>query len=377
MKKIISLILSMTMLTSAVSCSERKESATSDREILNYIGGYINDGALILGDEFIDLETMEYVSLCNIPNCNHMTSHCITEYIDARIPTIVDGCVYFFTDDSESIEKDGKADCHLTMRLMKYDYSDMKISTVYEFEGGNSESSTMVLGDEMYFIAGNGNPKYDEAGNISSFNSGGKATLFGINLKNEEVTNYGEVFDWEKYRKIYSGMHTNFIGKYGDELYMKVTLNSGVFTDMIVCFNLETKEFRELPEKRIVEAMDGKYIVCSAVNGNSEEYDVALTLQPCDYDLHIENLETGEVIDITEVEHSFASILDGKVWYDNKCYDIETGKTAEINDCDTTHVLGQYNDGWIINENDEETAHYEYRYISSEELEKIFNLQAV
>lgn len=373
MRKLYAMIICAALLCTGASCGEKKESdSSSDREILNYIGGYVTDGALILGDEFIDLETMETVSLCNIPNCNHMTSQCITEYTDGRIPTVVDGCAYFFTDSWERIEKDGKADHLLTMRLMKYDYSDMKISMVYEFEGGNSESSTMVIGDEMYFLSGNGNPKYDEAGNISSSNTGGKATLFSIDLKTEKVTNYGEVFDWEKYRKIYPGMNTYFMGKYGNELYMKVTFGNGIFTDMIVCFNLETHKFRELPEKRNVEAMDGKYIVCLSINGNKEEEDASLHLQQCDYDLHIENLETGEVTDITEVQYALASIMDGKVWYDNKCYDIETDRIAEVNDCDTNYVLGRYKNGWIINENDEDTAHYEYRYISSEELEKLF-----
>ncbi len=373
MKKTISILLSMAMLATAVSCGEKKKSASSDREIFNFNrGGYVIDDALILGDEFIDLETMETVSLCNIPSCNHITSQCITEYIDGSSPMVVDGCAYFFSDSWKNIKKDGKTDCLLTMRLMKYDYADMEISMVYEFEGGNSENSTVVLGDEMYFIAGNGNPKYDEAGNISSINTGGKATLFGINLKTEKVTNYGDVFDWEKYRKIYPGMNTRFLGKYENELYIEVTFGNGIFTDMIVCFNLETKEFRELPEKRIVEAMDGKYIVCFSINGNKEQEDVSLFIRQCDIDLHIENLETGEVTDITEVQYALASIKDGKVWYDNKCYDIETGRIAEVNDCDTNYVLGRYKDGWIINENDEETAHYEYRYISAEELEKLF-----
>lgn len=371
MRKLYAMIICAAMLCTGASCGEKNKSSGSG-ELLNYRGKIVTDEGILNGGTMLKLDTLEEVALCNVPNCSHRSAECLSVSVGDYTPIIYNNCAYYFVNYEERVEVDGKTDYEFKTMAMKYDFSDMQTSKIAEYQGGKADDSGYLIGSEYYFTVNNGDPEYDEAGNISSIGNGGGSAMLSINLETAEITEYGEVFDWEEYKKLYPHIQTHFIGKYGDELYLVVYLNDGASAaSRLVTFDIKTHEFREVSDD-YVKAMDGKHIVYISQNGNMKNDDWTLLPYDCDYDFHINNLETGETTVIEDVILPTVSVCDGRVWYDNKCFDIKTGKIAVVNNYETTWVECKYKDSYYIGE-DSETQNYSgMRLISEKELEKLF-----
>ncbi len=370
MKKFITIMLSLAMLTSAVSCGDNEKSSNSG-ELLNN-GKVIMEDGLISGNTILKFDTLEEVTLCNIPNCGHYTSQCLAVSIQDTTPIIYNNCAYYFINNEKRVEADGKIDYEFKTTAMKYDFSEMQISNFAEYMGGKANNSGYLIGSEYYFTVNNGEPEYDEAGNISSIGNGGAATMLSINLDTAEITEYGEVFDWEKYKNRYPNIQTEIIGKYKDEIYLAVYMNNNVIlSGRVIAFNVKTNDFREISDN-LVKDMEGKYIVYMSTNGNLKEEDWSISVEDSDYDYHLYNLETGDTTIIEDVTYSGVEICGGKMWYDNKCFDIETERIAVISEYMLSLAEFKYKDSYYIIEDDVNKNYSGTRYLSEDELEKLF-----
>ena len=105
MKKFLSVILCITIMCSSVACGKKNSNTSNADEQFNlFLYTRMNDGVLFFGKgglaEFLDYNTMESSSLCNIPNCNHMTSQCLVEVLDTsfQLPVIYNNCAYYFSN---------------------------------------------------------------------------------------------------------------------------------------------------------------------------------------------------------------------------------------------------------------------------------------
>lgn len=379
MKKIISVIMSITVLLSLTSC-EKNESASSKTgdQFNNWTNVQMDDSLLFYGDgkyaNVLDYETMEASLLCNIPNCTHMTSQCLVSALKSRqqLPVIYNNCAYYFVNFFQFADgEDGKRILELSTTIMKYDFNEMELSRVMKIEGYNANcdgGGSYLTGSDYYFTTNNGDPDYDEAGNATGCSNSGQGKLYCINLETEELTDYGEIFDYEAYKKMYptETMSTYFEGRNGDTLYFKVH-----FASLSKCesetytFDMKTHEITKIADKWILCSGEG-YVVYMKINDGYGPYSLE------DYTtFEIENVKTGEVIDGPEViYHNAVTLKNNKVWYDGKCYDIATGKEVTVTALECGRVIGIYDDNYIISGYDEGKVAFEK--IPCDEIDKLF-----
>lgn len=186
---------------------------TNDVEVFNnwyYVR--MNDGIIYhdleLNIKLLDCATMDSALLCNVPNCSHTNSECIMEVLkkNSQLPVIYNGSAYFFENQKNFIEKDGKNALDFKFKLKKYNFSNCEYSDCVEVNdcAVNESGGCYLVGSEYYFTTYYGNPTYDKAGNVTSSSSGGNGNLFSINLDTGKVTDYGPIFDYEKLTNEYS-----------------------------------------------------------------------------------------------------------------------------------------------------------------------------
>lgn len=361
MKKITLLIISALSSLTLISCSADKNSSyTNSNEIFNNWYDVTMEDSAIYHDAarnatIIDYETMETSLLCHIPNCSHSNSECLVNILknSSQLPIIYNNCAYYFINFSSYKEVDGKTTLDLKTQVQKYDFNNRTITNVAEIEGANANDSggCYLIGSDYYFTTNYGNPTYDELGNVSSSKGGGGGNLFSVNLENGKITDYGEIFDYEKLKTTYPAARNStsmyLMGKIDNELYIRVSYVKDEVTDEMMMnginplwygstysFDLNTHEF----EKR-----DDTFSLCY-MNG----YHVYLS-ENSDSKLMIENIETGEVYDGPETfAYNAITVFDDKLWYESKCYDIKSGTEKMISDLDYAHVIAKYKDDYII-----------------------------
>ncbi len=352
--KKIMLIFTSIFIISATSCNTKKDENKNTNEAFNnYNEIRMNDSAIYDYDGsayVIDYESMESSILCNIPNCTHSSEDCIVNIcrINSQLPIVYNGSAYYFVNSNSFTEKNGKSVLDLKTDIKKYDFNNNKISQITTINGFNTEinSGGYLIGSDYYFINTYGNPKYDDAGNVTSSSGSGGGNLFSINFETGKVTDYGKVFDYEKLKETYPAAANSTLiqitGKLDNNLFMNIhyikedTADfSAPFSGETYTFNLDTHKF---------EKYDDYFSTCS-MNGYHTYYTDKDNTK-----LEIKNIKTGEITEISEVPgYNSISVVDDKLWCDSKCFDIKTGNEIEIpSTLPPKNAIGEYKDYYIV-----------------------------
>jgi len=355
--KKIMLIFTSICLISATSCNTKKDENKNNNEAFNnlyYIN--MNDSAIYNQSNqdtisyLIDYESMKSSILCNIPNCTHSSADCIVNIckINSQLPIVYNGSAYYFINSDSFAEKNSKMVLDLKTEIKKYDLNNNKISNIATINGFNMEniSGGYLIGSDYYFINTYGNPKYDDAGNVISSTNAGGGNLFSINFETGKVTDYGEVFDYEKLKETYPAAANSTLiqitGKLDNNLFMNIHYIKADTVDFSVPFSGETYTFNLDTHK--FEKYDDYFSTCS-MNG----YHTYFTDED-NTKLEIKNIKTGEITKGPEITgFNTISVIDDKIWHDSKCFNIKTGKEMEIpSELPPTTAIGEYKDYYIV-----------------------------
>ena len=182
--------------------------------------------------------------------------------------------------------------------------------------------------------------------------NGGGGNLFSINLETGKITDYGEVFDYEKLKETYpasaNSTSIQITGKIDNNLFMNIHYKKEEYTIEMMqngdvppysgetyTFNLNTHKF---------EKYDDYFSTCS-MNGYHTYYTDKDNTK-----LEIKNIKTGEITEIPELPgYNSLSVIDDKLWCDSKCFDIKTGNEIEIpSELTPITAIGEYKDYYIV-----------------------------
>lgn len=372
MKRFIAAILSITVLCSINSCSRStSDKNTAINEIFNnYSCVPMNNEAIYFGvnsrPSIVDFATMETALLCNIPNCTHLTSGCVVSALTGlapHLPTVYENCAYYFSNSSDMKETDGKRVLALKTNVMKYDFKKMEISKFAEIDGMNAEinGGAYLIGNELYFITTFGNPKYDEAGNVISYSSGGGGNLCSINLETGDISDYGEIFDYDALKSeiplaAYS-TSVRISGKIKNEIYISVAYletENSPWSGFTYTFNLKTKEYKKAND----------YLSVWNSNGYKTYLDNEI--------LYLSKADSDEFIAGPHViAFNSVAVFDERVWYESKCYDIAAGVSETVSDLECATCIGVYEDSYIMKGTDD-TGKTVFEKIPCEEIDNLF-----
>ncbi|MCI8776159.1 MAG: hypothetical protein HFK00_02035 [Oscillospiraceae bacterium] len=358
--KKIMLIFTSICLISATSCNTQKDNNKNTNKAFNNLSEIRMDNSAIYNYDgsayVIDYESMESSTLCNIPNCTHSSADCIVNIckINNELPIVYNSSAYYFVNSDSFAEKNGKSVLDLKTDIKKYDFNNNKISHVTTIDGFNMDISSggYLIGSDYYFINTYGNPRYDDAGNVTMTTNGGGGNLFSINLETGKVTDYGEVFDYEKLKETYpasaNSTSIQITGKIDNNLFMNIHYqkeectiemmqNGDVppFSGETYTFNLDTHKY---------EKYDDYFSTCS-MNG----YHTYFTDED-NTKLEIKNIKTGEITKGPEITgFNTISVIDDKIWHDSTCFDIKTGNEIEIpSKLPPKTAIGEYKDYYIV-----------------------------
>lgn len=368
MKKQISLMLSLAMLTTVVSCSKNEDELQTEIFNNNFYAAMDSEAFYISGTGnpgIVDFATLKTGDICNIPNCNHTVSSCIVSSIktSGNIPTVYNNSAYYFMNISGFTDKDGKRALDLNAYVMKYDFSRNETEKIADIEGinANTNGGAYLVGDELYFIANFGNPKYDEAGNVKSSSGGGGGNLYSINLGTAEVTDYGEIFDYEALKEEYPvaaiSTSTNITGKIGDELYLSTGFlkeELGGWCGFTYAFNPETRKYKKVNDCFSVWNSNGW---CTYMENGILYYG-----KP-DW----QEFKEGSAV----TAFNNVSVLDDRIWHESMCYDIETGIEKNFTDLNFGVVIAKYEGNYIVKGEDSD-GNIIFEKIPCEEIDSLF-----
>ncbi len=346
--------IAMVCIIIATSCNSHKDNNKNTNEAFNnFYFINMNDSAIYKYDGsayVIDYESMESSTLCNIPNCTHSSADCIVNIcrINSQLPIIYNGSAYYFINSNSFAEKNGKSVLDLKTDIKKYDFNNNKISHITTIDGFNMEinSGGYLIGSDYYFINTYGNPRYDDAGNVTMTTNGGGGNLFSINLETGKITDYGEVFDYEKLKETYpasaNSTSIQITGKIDNNLFINIHYVKEDTADFSAPFSGETYTFNLDTHK--YEKYDDYFSTCS-MNGYHTYF-----IDEDNTKLEIKNIKTGEITKGPEITgFNTISVIDDKIWHDSKCFDIKTGKEMEIpSELPPTTAIGEYKDYFIV-----------------------------
>ena len=368
MKKILSIFLSLT-LTCSVSCGKKESDTNNDIDFSKantvqfneWNQVILNDGMLRFNEggnpSLLDFNTLEEMIFCNDPGCTHTTSSCIAMTLKSfhQLPVIYNGSAYYFSNTQNQVDKDGKRCVELKASIIRYDIENMQTSTVGTLDGYNVSScdgsGSYLIDSEYYFFTNNGDPIYDEAGNVLSTSNSGQAKLYSVNLDTEKITDHGEIFNYEEYKKDPDkrNLRPYFIGKHLNFLYIRLDMGNGtIYSPELYIFDTDTKKFTQHESVLSKSVVDG-YLLYYTSDGKKTGIDKSNLNS--DIRIYLENLDTGEVTEGPHPEYANMSIGGRRVWYDNCCYDIKTGKSAdvpELSDYLSCNYLAEYDGTYII-----------------------------
>jgi len=324
-----------------------------------------------------DFNSMDTTILCNRPNCSHSDSKCIAYTLaeSHQLPVIWGNCLYYFSESCDAVERSGKRVLDLNASVIKYSMDDMTRSTVGTIDDHNISSSSYagscLIGSEYYFITNDGDPEYDEAGNVISSGNGGRANLFSIDLGSEKIVDHGEIFDYEKCQKDvpFDSVHPYIIGTEGSNIYIRIDFQKDPVTKpQVFVFDTVNKSFLKNDDVFAKQVKDG-YMLYYSSNGSTQSINTRD--KNTEKKIYVKELATGKVIEGPIVKSPTMSLGNGKVWYDNCCFDIASGKTAVIPDTSENDIVWYhtlYKDDYIIDiygENGKQTVKIPVNEINS------------
>lgn len=376
MKKAISILLSMATLL-LYSCKSNVNK--NNQEQLNcWFNVNIGD-SLIYRDSksntpmLIDYEKMIANDLCNIPNCSHTSTDCITTGVNAeeQLPVIYNNCAYYFINSCNMKQETGKNVLDLKCNIMKYDFNEMKtskVTTIYDCNVDTSVSS-ILINSEYYFTTNYGNPKYDETGNIVSTSNIGGGNLMSINLDNNTITDYGEIFDYEKLKEEYpsaaNSTSKTIVGRSKNVLYITATYRKEDFKisewpeyyGKTYTFDLESKKIKFVDDIFTLSVSDD-YIAYLLSTNNTK--------------MLIKNTETDSIISGPHIEtFNNISIFNDMVWYNSKCFNINKETEKFFSELSDAAMVAVYEDNYIISGYDDD-GNIVFEKIPCEEIDSLF-----
>lgn len=372
MKKVVSIIIGMSMLLSLTSCSSKNDEYKIKSKELNVISALSNsyENGLIYTSggicNFYDYASDTSIPLCLKPNCTHNDKECISKILSTsgcgtEHVVIYEDNIYFFTE-TESIEGEGKdTSYNIQSVLHKCNLKSGEITDVLDISDLNCISSVnMVLNnDTIYFTASNGAYQFEDG---TWLNAGfGKQYLCSVNLTDKNFENYGLVNDNEfaSNNVIITENSINAVsdqviisGVYNDKIYLYYSYveDRNIIVDAIennnynIDWKYEVKEF-DLNAKKlntvheaqpiclnnnwyVTENKSDKKVIATDRSGNPVEFDSMNELQFDCYQY---------------------SIYNDKVWdlYNGYVYDLSTKETFQISE----DFLGGNIADYISNEN--------------------------
>lgn len=372
MKKVVSIIIGMSMLLSLTSCSSKNDEYKIKSKELNVISALSNsyENGLIYTSggicNFYDYASDTSIPLCLKPNCTHNDKECISKILSTsgcgtEHAVIYEDNIYFFTE-TESIEGEGKdTSYNIQSVLHKCNLKSGEITDVLDISDLNCISSVnMVLNnDTIYFTASNGAYQFEDG---TWLNAGfGKQYLCSVNLTDKNFENYGLVNDNEfaSNNVIITENSINAVsdqviisGVYNDKIYLYYSYveDRNIIVDAIennnynIDWKYEVKEF-DLNAKKlntvheaqpiclnnnwyVTENKSDKKVIATDRSGNPVEFDSMNELQFDCYQY---------------------SIYNDKVWdlYNGYVYDLSTKETFQISE----DFLGGNIADYISNEN--------------------------
>lgn len=372
MKKVVSIIIGMSMLLSLTSCSSKNDEYKIKSKELNVISALSNsyENGLIYTSggicNFYDYASDTSIPLCLKPNCTHNDKECISKILSTsgcgtEHAVIYEDNIYFFTE-TESIEGEGKdTSYNIQSVLHKCNLKSGEITDVLDISDLNCISSVnMVLNnDTIYFTASNGAYQFEDG---TWLNAGfGKQYLCSVNLTDKSFENYGLVNDNEfaSNNVIITENSINAVsdqviisGVYNDKIYLYYSYveDRNIIVDAIennnynIDWKYEVKEF-DLNAKKlntvheaqpiclnnnwyVTENKSDKKVIATDRSGNPVEFDSMNELQFDCYQY---------------------SIYNDKVWdlYNGYVYDLSTKETFQISE----DFLGGNIADYISNEN--------------------------
>lgn len=364
MNKIVSIIISMSMLLSLTSCNGKDEEYRIKGKELNVISALSNsyDNGIIYTSggicNYYDYTSDTSIPLCLKPNCTHNDKDCISKIISTSgcgtdHAVINKDSIYFFTE-TESIEGEGKNTTYnIQSVLHKCDLKSGEITDVLNISDLNCISSmNMVINnDTIYFTASNGAYQFEDG---TWLNAGfGKQYLCSVDLTNSKFENYGLVNDNEfaSNNVIITENSINAVadqviiaGVYNDKIYLyysyvedkNIIINAIENNNFNIDWKYEVKEFDLNTKKMNVsneaqpicmnnnwyvnENKSDKKVIATDKNGNSVEFDSMNELQFDCYQYSIYNdkiwdLYNGYVYDIStkEIFQTSEEFLGGNI----------------------------------------------------------------
>lgn len=380
MKKIVSIVISMSAFLVLTSCDVKDEKYKIKDKELNVITALSNsyqNGIVYTNKDtcfFYDYASNISVPLCLKPNCTHKDDTCISKIITTsgcgtEHAVIYNDSIYFFTE-TESIEGEGKNTTYnIQSVLHKCDLKSGEIKDVLNISDLNCISSVnMVLdGNTVYFTASNAAYQFEDG---TWLNAGsGKQYLCSVNLTNNSFENYGLVNDNEfaSNNVIITENSINAVadqviisGVYSDKIYLyyQYVEDKNIIIDAIensnsnINWKYEVKEF-DLSTKKlnithqaqpicmnddwyVTEDKSDKKIIAMNREGNSFEFDSLNELQFDCYQY---------------------SIYNDKIWdlYNGYVYDLSTSGTFKISE----DFLGGNIADYISNDNKYVVCNYD------------------
>lgn len=357
MKKIISIIISMSMIFSLTSCNEKVQEYQikgKEQNVITSLSNSYENGIIYISDgicNFYDYASDTSIPLCLKPNCTHNDDSCISKIISesecgAEHVVIYKDSVYFFTE-TESIEGEGENTTYNIQSILhKCDLESGEIIDVLTISDLNCISSvSMILnGDTIYFTASNGAYQFEDG---TWMNAGfGKQYLCSVDLTQKSFENYGLVNDNEfvSNNVVINGNSINAVadqviisGVYNSKIYLyysyvedqNIIINAIKNNDYNIDWKYEVKEFDLNTQKLnisdkaqpicmnddwyVIENKSDKKIIATDKSGNIVEFDCTNELQ---FDLY-----------------QYA-IYNDKIWdlYNGYVYDLSTNEIHQISE---------------------------------------------
>lgn len=277
MKKNTIIILTLILITTLTGCFKDSKKTKSEDNTIQFISStasYYKNGAAFSDyynnqpTMFLDFDTMKTSPLCAKPNCNHITSECLSNTVGTT-PVFYNDYIYYFTSNYGTKETPDGPEFYINSKLMKASLETSATEVVCEFHDCVPPEHELVnfvrYKNELYFVGDDYNPKKDESGLFFYTNVGGNHFLCSINLDTGEYTNFGSIYDGDKEYEAAAYSSNSFItGVYNNKMYLAYNFvkdndklqSGGDFetTHLNFEFDFETKTWKEseLPYSRFM-----------------------------------------------------------------------------------------------------------------------------
>ena len=305
----------------------------------------------------LDYESMNIVSLCNKPNCNHKAKDCIVKRLDGNVPVFREQCAYYFVDQEPKIQEteDGKIDLILGSDLYCYDFRTNAETKLFHADASVSDNcyGWLLHNDVLYYIENQYSRSYDETGCFYGVgNTGGNMTLCSVRLSDLQSTELCKLYDVEKLTEYYP------VTPNSGEVYMEGLFDNKIYFD--VCF-VDDKKPRGAQYSSYVtyyDLSDGTYHGTPEDYGNidfaSVTYCSSNGLVICkEGEATVKRNTDSEAILLEHpcfTERSFITIMDDMLFCEGNAFDLNTKELSFPAALTGKSVIAKCGDSYIISD---------------------------